>query len=81
MTLSATEWDAKTSAEADGLLKYLRSSSFVAAFIVAEHMLGYTYQLSKKLQGIYYVIFIYYKFSYHHCHTCLLCVEAMFLQQ
>lgn len=51
MTVSTSDWDAKTATDAGGLLKYLKSSSFVAAFIITEHMLGYTYQLSKKLQG------------------------------
>lgn len=51
-SMSGSLWDSKTVTEASGLSKYLRSSVFVACFIIAEHLLGYTYKLSKSLQGI-----------------------------
>lgn len=44
-------YDGKTAAEAAGLLNYLQSSKFVAAFTISEHMLGYTLPLSQQLQG------------------------------
>lgn len=50
-SMIASEWDAKTVTEASGFVKYLRSSQFIATFTIAEHMLGYTKQLSVKLQG------------------------------
>lgn len=50
-SMKGTDWDAKTIADADGFSKYLSSTQFVATFVIAEHFLGYTKQLSKYLQG------------------------------
>ena len=50
-SMTGSEWDSKAVADAFGLLKYLQSTQFVTCFVIAEHILGYTKQLSKKLQG------------------------------
>lgn len=51
MVSSSSEYDTKTITEASGLLRYLQSAPFIAAFVISEHMLGYTKTLSKRLQG------------------------------
>lgn len=50
-SMSGSLWDSKTIADATGLARYMESSVFAATFVIAVHMLGYTYHLSKKLQG------------------------------
>lgn len=49
--MNAPTYDVKTITEASGLLQYLLSSKFISSFTIAEHMLGYTKNLSKQLQG------------------------------
>lgn len=49
--LSGQCHDTKTVSEASGLLSYLKQPEFLVAFVISEHMLGYTKQLSLKLQG------------------------------
>ena len=44
-------WDGKAVTEAQGLLRNIRSSGFIAAFKVNHHMFGYTKPLSCLLQG------------------------------
>lgn len=53
-------FDSRTVADANGLRSCLTSAQFIAAFVISEHMLGYTKQLSLKLQGntVYYNIII-----------------------
>lgn len=50
--LSESEHDTKTITEASGLLSYMKKPEFIVAFAISEHMLGYTKQLSIKLQGM-----------------------------
>mgnify|MGYP001796612082 FL=1 len=49
--MSGPNFDKDTSAEAHGLRNTMMSDGFIAAFIITEHMLGYTFPLSKSLQG------------------------------
>lgn len=49
--MTGSTWDTKTIAEAQGLNTYLTQLSFIVPFVISEHMLGYTKQLSIKLQG------------------------------
>lgn len=49
--MSGTEYDGKTISDAQSLLMYLEKAEFICAFVIAEHMLGYTKYLSIKLQG------------------------------
>lgn len=48
---SMASWDTKTATEAAGFVRYMESSAFVAAFVIAENILGYTKALSLRLQG------------------------------
>ena len=51
-TLStSTTSDNKTVSEAVGLRTFLMSDVCIAGLVISEHMLGYTKQLSIKLQG------------------------------
>lgn len=47
--ISVPNWDTKSITDASGLLRYLQSPQLVASFVISEHMLSYTKQLSKKL--------------------------------
>ena len=49
--LSEPDHDTKTITEATGLLSCMSKPQFIVAFVISEHMLGYTKQLSIKLQG------------------------------
>ena len=51
-SMTGAEWDTKTVREASGFHKYLSSTQFIVSFTIANHMLGYTKNLSKLLQGI-----------------------------
>lgn len=49
--MTGAGWDSKTIAEAQGLSHYLQREAFIVPFVISEHMLGYTKQLSINLQG------------------------------
>ena len=50
-TDKAWQWDAKSVVEANGLLRSITSSDFIAAFHTSLHFLAYTKPLSIKLQS------------------------------
>lgn len=49
--MSGTGFDQNTMTEASGLWHVMSSHGFIAAFIIAEKMLGFTKILSQQLQG------------------------------
>ena len=49
--MTGSSYSTNTVREASGLFYYLQSPGFIASFVVAEHMLGYTAKLSRQLQG------------------------------
>lgn len=48
---TSRNYDNKTITEASGLHTYLSSTAFIMAFVITEHMMGYTKTLSQQLQG------------------------------